>query len=346
MQRLLAGFLGTLIGADELALDVLEEHVAGLRRDGALGWLPYAQEGLAQAQLVAGRLHDADVMVTEASTLAGELGQDIQVTSLAPFAAWLAAVRGDTASFQRHHDHVVRDDRGHQLARAIAVWAGGIADLTRSEPARALAQLDQVCRGTTLGDVTIRAIPDYVEAAVRAGLPGRAGEHLPVLERWAAATGSPAGHALVLRCRALLADGEAAELFEGSLKAGAGPYDQARTQLLYGEWLRRHRRPSAAREMLAEALATFDRIAAQGWSARVEGELVAVGAAPPERSSATGRDLTSQELQVVRLAAGGLTNREIGAQLFLSPRTVGHHLYKAYPKLGVNRRAELARLEL
>ena len=98
--------------------------------------------------------------------------------------------------------------------------------------------------------------------------------------------------------------------------------------------------------MLTEALATFDRIAAQGWRARVEAELVAVGAAPPERSSAAGRELTSQELQVVRLAAGGLTNREIGAQLFLSPRTVGHHLYKAYPKLGVNRRAELARLEL
>ena len=160
LQRLLAGFLGTLIGADEVALEVLDEHVAGLRRDGALGWLPYAQESLAQAQLVAGRLHDADVMVTEASTLAGELGQDIQVTSLAPFAAWLAAVRGDRASFQRHHDHVVPDDRGHKLARAIAVWAGGIADLTRSEPARALEQLDQVCRGTTLGDVTIRAIPD------------------------------------------------------------------------------------------------------------------------------------------------------------------------------------------
>jgi DNA-binding NarL/FixJ family response regulator len=115
---------------------------------------------------------------------------------------------------------------------------------------------------------------------------------------------------------------------------------------VYGEWLRRHRRPNAARDALGEALATFDRIAAQGWSARVEAELVALGGSPPDRTSTAAGNLTPQELQVVRLAADGLTNREIGAQLFLSPRTVGHHLYKAYPKLGVNRRAELARLEL
>jgi DNA-binding CsgD family transcriptional regulator len=118
---------------------------------------------------------------------------------------------------------------------------------------------------------------------------------------------------------------------------------------VYAEWLRRHRRPTPARAQLAEALETFERIAAHGWAHRVRAELIALGGPMPDQHATGGADaaqLTPQELQVVRRAAAGLSNREIAAQLFLSPRTVGYHLYKAYPKLGVSRRAQLGQLQL
>ena len=137
--------------------------------------------------------------------------------------------------------------------------------------------------------------------------------------------------------------------FEAALRIdGCGPYDRARTHLAYGEWLRRHRRRTAARVQLGEAQATFDRIGAHGWQQRVRAELVALGEPVPDLPAEGGGagGLTPQELQVVRRAARGLSNREIAAQLFLSPRTVGYHLYKAYPKLGVRRRAELGQLDV
>jgi len=96
---------------------------------------------------------------------------------------------------------------------------------------------------------------------------------------------------------------------------------------------------------LVEALDTFERIAADGWRRRVRAELIALGDPVPDPHPAVG-GLTPQEVQVVRRAARGMSNREIAAELFLSPRTVGHHLYKAYPKLGVSRRVQLAQLDV
>ena len=155
--------------------------------------------------------------------------------------------------------------------------------------------------------------------------------------------------ALLLRCQALLDDGgDADQRFEESLAVErCGPYDRARTRLVFGEWLRRHRRPTAAKEQLLAAYETFNRIGAHGWLPRVRAELTALGeTAPGEAGAGRAGGLTPQELQVVRRAALGMSNREIAAELFLSPRTVGHHLYKAYPKLGVRRRAELGQLDL
>jgi DNA-binding NarL/FixJ family response regulator len=115
--------------------------------------------------------------------------------------------------------------------------------------------------------------------------------------------------------------------------------------LVYGEWLRRRRRRTEARAHLEAAATVFDRIGAALWAERARGELAAVGGARGEkRGSGPLTLLTPQELQVVQLAAAGYTNKEIAAQLYLSPRTVGHHLYKAYPKLGVTARSELADL--
>lgn len=208
------------------------------------------------------------------------------------------------------------------------------------------------------GTVSTRSAPSRTSApqplsAARAPArqPERAEEALRHCEGWArAAATAPWAQAVALRCRALIADRP--EQYAQALRLhekGGRPFERARTELLYGEWPRRARRPNEARDMLRSALATFERLRAEPWTRRAGAELRAAG----ERSLA-GRvpadhlidRLTPQELQMVRLAKGGSSSREIAAQLFLSRRTVEHHLYKAYPKLGVCSRRELALLDL
>jgi DNA-binding CsgD family transcriptional regulator len=195
----------------------------------------------------------------------------------------------------------------------------------------------------------MRCVADRVEAAVRIGEPERAAEAAQRLARWADTVRQPSASALKHRCRALLAaDDEAGTHYETALSLHAEddrPFERARTELLYGEWLRRARRKSEARTQLGRAVDTFDLLGARPWAERARAELTATGvAAPTRRPDGPLAALTPQEAQIVRLAARGMSNRDIAAQLFLSPRTVGHHLYKAYPKLGILSRGELPAL--
>ena len=121
---------------------------------------------------------------------------------------------------------------------------------------------------------------------------------------------------------------------------------EPRTQLLYGEWLRRHRRRIDARRHLRAALATFEQHSAAPWADRARGELRASGESARKRDPSTRDQLTPQELNIAGLAADGLTNAEIGAQLFLSPRTIDYHLRKVFAKLEIVSRADLAGVEL
>jgi DNA-binding CsgD family transcriptional regulator len=192
------------------------------------------------------------------------------------------------------------------------------------------------------------AYPVHVEAAVRAGRPDLAADPLARFTAWAGAIGQPWAAAVAARCAALSADGaDAGPLYRRAVAAHEGdgrPFEQARTWLLYGEWLRRNHRRADAREQLIAAAGAFARMGARPWQDRAEAELRAAGGgqAIVAADDPLAR-LTPQELQVVRLAAAGASNKEIGAQLFLSPRTVGYHLYKAFPKLDVTAREELAR---
>ncbi|MEQ4205951.1 AAA family ATPase [Actinopolymorpha sp. B9G3] len=349
LERLTAGFMALLIGADGRAAAMLGRLVEELRRQGAMGWLPYTLELLGTTQLATGRLREADASLVEAVTLADEFGQQLQVVVLTSMSAWLAAVRGDPATAQRHAARVLSDNRHHGIAAAQAEWALAVVDLTAGNAHSALDRLDGVCGGLPGRDVMVRAVPDHVEAAVRAGDSGRARTYLPQLTEWATHTDRPVARGLMLRCQALLADGADTDgAFRESLDVdGCGPYDRARTRFAYGGWLRRRRRPKAAREQLVRAHHEFEEIGAHGWDRLVRAELVALGDDVPDHSPATDAgQLTPQELQVARRAARGMSNREIAAELFLSPRTVGYHLYKAYPKLGVRRRGELAHLDL
>jgi DNA-binding CsgD family transcriptional regulator len=196
--------------------------------------------------------------------------------------------------------------------------------------------------------VYVAACPHLVEAAVRTGERRPALVALRRFERWAGGTGDPAWLALVSRCHALVAEDIAeaehhyAEALALHTRAGAS-FDHARTQLLYGQELRRIRRPAAAREQLVAALATLRRFDAGLWIDLATAELRATGqpVGPPD-VHATGT-LTPQQLKIARLAAAGATNREVAAQLFLSPRTIDHHMRNIFVRLGIRSRFDLAR---
>lgn len=150
---------------------------------------------------------------------------------------------------------------------------------------------------------------------------------------------------LIARGRALLADPELAEpYFQAALADATGeqwPFERAQTRLDYGEWLRRQRRIAEARPLLSAALATFQRLGARPWIERAQTELRAAGIEASSVVPDAFAELSPQQQQIVRLAARGLTNREIGEKLFLSPRTVGSHLYRVFPKLGITARSQL-----
>jgi DNA-binding NarL/FixJ family response regulator len=167
---------------------------------------------------------------------------------------------------------------------------------------------------------------------------------------WAEVAGFPEAAALAARLRALTASGEEADRwFTDALRLHATTdrlLDQARTQLLYGEFLRRARRRVQARPHLQAALDTFEQLGTPLWAERARGELRATGVTTHRRDPGVVNQLTPQELQIMHAVSRGLTNREVAAQLFISPRTVSHHLRKVFDKLGISSRGELIRLAL
>jgi ATP/maltotriose-dependent transcriptional regulator MalT len=174
--------------------------------------------------------------------------------------------------------------------------------------------------------------------------------HVARLERWAEWDRRTWAQVVARRCRVLISQGEEAERHFQAALAVDGiaelPQELARTELLYGEWLRRQRRRADARSHLRAALAVFERLGAAPWAERTQHELRASGETARKRDPGTVSQLTLQELQVVRLAGRGLSNREIAEQLFVSPHTVGYHLHKVYAKLGITSRADLRHLNL
>jgi DNA-binding CsgD family transcriptional regulator len=191
--------------------------------------------------------------------------------------------------------------------------------------------------------------PDLIEVCVRLGRPERARAVLSELEGWAATVDSDWAAAARARCRALVATGErAAELFEEALDHHGRSrqlVDTARTRLLYGEFLRRERHRIQARIHLRVALDAFERLGARPWAERAATELRATGETA-HRSPELRDELTPQERQIARFVAGGATNKEVAAQLFLSPRTVDYHLRKVFAKLGISARNELRNVDL
>ncbi|WP_435842165.1 helix-turn-helix transcriptional regulator [Streptomyces cyaneofuscatus] len=343
--RMLVLTCGLLLCDDEAAHALASAEVRRCRSQALIGQLPYALDVLAQTQVLAGQHRDAEAAVTEAEEIARDTGMHRRLVRLGAVRARMAAIEGDARRVRELADATPPALRTGMDCALV------LLDLGLGDFGSALSRLDPPPPGPDRYTwLSLSTAADQIEAAVRLGQPERAEEALGHCENWARATTAPWAQAVALRCRALIGDrpepyAQALHLHE----KGGRPFERARTQLLYGEWLRRARRPNEARDMLRSALATFERLRAEPWVRRAAAELRAAGerrvAARVPAENPIDR-LTPQELQVVRLARGGSSSREIAAQLFLSRRTVEHHLYKAYPKLGVGSRRELARLDL
>jgi DNA-binding CsgD family transcriptional regulator len=186
---------------------------------------------------------------------------------------------------------------------------------------------------------------DLVEAAVRSGRVDEANAHVAAMRQAEIFRLRPRLALLAAGATALVAAGEEAETRYLEALAVPGveqfPFERARVQLAYGEHLRRTRSMSAARLQLTAALETFQRLGARPWVSHAMEELRASGLAHRSPKHAGAAVLTPQEREIAALAASGLSNKQIGSRLFLSPRTVSGHLYRVFPKLGICTRAAL-----
>jgi DNA-binding CsgD family transcriptional regulator len=230
---------------------------------------------------------------------------------------------------------------------ATAQHARALAALGRGDYPQALARLlrmhDMADPSHQLA-LRCHTVADIADAASHSERPGDAAGVLAQLEAAAGTTTSPSLHDGLRLARAVLAGQEEAEgLFQTALAVDLSrrPFTRARTELAYGEWLRRQRRATESRQHLRAARDTFDALGTSPWGERARRELRAAGERSSERQAATSDILTAQELQIAQMAAAGLTNREIGKRLYISHRTVGAHLAKIYAKLGVTSRVQL-----
>ena len=269
--------------------------------------------------------------------------------------AWVAAVRGERDQCLAYADLASRIAMEHELPAhgSTANWAVGLLHLGEGRWEEAATRLEHVASappGTGHPYVAMRTLPDLVEAAVHVG---RVDVARAAADRYGdyaqGAIQNPLG-ALALRCRALVADEpeRREELLSGALalhEHDERTFDRARTWLLLGEHLRRERRRSEARVPLGHSLDAFEQLGAASWAQRARRELRATGQSVRRRERVTDQILTWQEQQVVQLVSTGATNKEVAAQLFLSPRTVEYHLRKVFTKLDITSRTELVRVQ-
>lgn len=337
------------LGDDESVYRSHRDAASRAREAGALGLLTQTLPILATTELWAGRWSSAAAHAREGVRLGREMGQHHLHAQALDLVALVAALRGDEDECRSlaTESRELASARGLGFVREMTHWAIVLLELGLGRAAEALRHAREI--STTL--VLDWAALDRVEAAHRAGEPELARGWLDSFEPWAERTEAAWAAAVALHCRALLSGNEleAERLFRASLEAHAAssrPFERARTDLAFGEFLRRGRRRIEAREHLRAALEVFEALGAAAWAERARLELRASGQTARRRDPSTRDQLTPQELQIAHFVAEGLTNRQVAAQLFLSPRTIDFHLRNLFRKLGISSRTELARLDL
>jgi DNA-binding CsgD family transcriptional regulator len=319
------------------------------RETGALSVLPSALLLRLSNRVFAGNLAGADSLVVEATAIGEATGSRF-------FAHYGALVvepwRGRESETRQAIEAITHDSllRGEGKVTTATQWAAAVLynGLGRYEEAYAAAK--RGCENPQELGLYLQSMVELIEAAARLGRPEDAAETVRTIHDMTQASGTDWALGTSARARALVSDGQAADaLYREAIERLGNTEvktELARAQLLYGEWLRRENRGADARAHLAAAHEMLGQIGAEAFVERARRELQATGAKVRKRSAATHEALTPQEAQIARRAADGLTNPEIGAQLFISPHTVEWHLRKVFSKLGISSRKEIRTMRL
>ena len=326
---------------------VANERVRVARADGALIELPGALGGQAWCARLAGQLDRAHALDVESADIADAIGAPPTPGAHDVVRLGLVAWRGQDAEARKLAEAVASEavEHGQGLAVSMVEYFLMTLDLGVGRYEEALGHGRTLLNADPLYVCSL-SLADLVEAAVRADARGTGTAALTRLQERADASGTPWGLGLLARARALLADDSRAEsLYLESLehlsRAGVAT-DWARSSLVFGEWLRRQRRRRDARVQLRTAERFFEATGAEAFLGRAAAELRATGEQGRSPGLSDRIQLSPQEQRVAELASDGLSNAEIGAQLFVSPHTVSYHLRKVFTKLGVRSRKQLA----
>jgi DNA-binding CsgD family transcriptional regulator len=338
----------------ERARDVFDRAIEGARSRSAPSALPYMLTGLAELDFRMGRWARAYASASEAVELGRETEQPAALSFALAGLARIEAAQGREDDCRLHAREALDLGEGGIGAGSVVVYAAaalGLLELGLGRVEEAIAHLERVRREVTAHGLLLPTVlqwaPDLIEALVRAGRRDDARALVAEFELAAESSRSTWALGAAARCRGLLLD----ERFEAELaRAGelaeelGAPFELARTELCLGERLRRGRQRKEARAALRTAIERFERLGATPWAERAKAELLASGETVQPGAVITTNELTPQELQVALAVAKGATNREAGAALFLSPKTIEAHLGRVYRKLDVHSRTQLAAL--
>jgi DNA-binding CsgD family transcriptional regulator len=329
---------------DDEAWEALSiRHVELAHDAGMLSELPIALNTRVGVHLNAGELAAAASLVDEVEMIIEATGSQIVPYGAVGLAAWEGREAQAAELFEASKKEVLR--RGEGVGLTAIAWASAQLYNSLGRYEEALVAAEQAAEHPQELFFSTWGLVELIEAAVRCGKPQRAADALQRLSETTRACGTEWALGIETRSRALLSDGDVAErLYREAINRlgrtrvlGA----LARAHLLYGEWLRRENRRIDARKQLRTAHQTFASMGAEGFAERTVRELRATGERVHTRSTDSLAQLTARETQIARLAGDGLSNHEIAAQLFLSPRTVEYHLHKVFNKLAVSSRNQL-----
>ncbi len=320
-----------------------DRHLQSCHEAGLLAQLVISVNHEAVRTVWRGDFAAAASLVAEAEAIAAATG-----TRHPPLGAvWLAGFRGAEAEAAPLIEAGITDARaaGQGVAVQWLQWAAAILNNGLGRYETALAQAQQAAEQAPELHVSMWALPELIEAASRTGQTRRAADALGRLAEATSIGQTDWGQGIYARCRALLSDGEDAERWyrqaADRLSRTRFRPELARAHLLYGEWLRREGRRAEARAQLRTAHEMFAVIGMAAFAERARRELLATGGTVRRRTADTRDQLTPQEAQIARLARADMSNPEIAAQLFLSPRTVEYHLAKVFTKLDITSRRQL-----
>ena len=327
---------------DEAWSALATRHVQIARDTGALNVLPATLTSLAGMRSAEGNLDAAATLLDEADAIIVATGNARSFVGR----LLLAGCRGHASQASILIEALERDAnaRGDGATLSVGDYARALLHNGLGHYEMALAAAQQACAEDHLG-ISSWSLSELVEAAVRSGRPQVASDALERLAERTSAAGTEFALGIEARSRALMSEGAPAEsLYREAIERldrTRMRVEVARAHLLYGEWLRRENRRVDAREQLRSAHEMFSTMGANGFAERAARELLATGEKARKRTPDTRGELTAQETQIAQLAREGYSNPEIGAQLFISPRTVEYHLHKVFTKLAITSRIQL-----